>query len=281
MRDLVNVSGAMSLVSALAVGGAGCDVVPPVGDARGPVVVATSPSDRDVGVRRRGPFVARFDRLLLPRTVSRATVRLESGVVRPLLSVRYDVLTRSVVAVPFDDTPIEPDVVWRLVIDGVEDIEGRAMDGPHEVSFQTGTDTGPASVPLPRAGYAEVAPIFAGRCVGDGCHGPGPAALGLDLSSPEGIRATALNRPARSSASGVLGAEGGAGAPRLAALPIVEVIAGRGRPETSYLVYTVLGDPSLPGTPMPPASRDTPSAALTLAERETLAAWIHAGAPLP
>ncbi len=244
-------------------------------------MVETSPADGAGGFSRRGPFVARFDRLLLPRTVSRGTVRLESGVVRPLLSVRYDVLARSIVAVPLDDAPIDPDVGWRLVLDGVADLEGRPMDAPHVVSFRTGADVGAPPEALPVAGYDAVAPIFAVRCAGQACHGPGPAALGLDLSSPEGIHATALNRPARSLASGALGAEGGAGAPRLAALPIIEVIAGRGRPETSYLVYSVLGDPALPGTPMPPAVRDEPGAGLTPAERETLVAWIHAGAPLP
>jgi hypothetical protein len=270
-----------ALAASLAVAVVACDLAPPPRDERGPLVVESSPGDGATGVSRRGPFVARFDRLLLPRTVSRATVRLESGVVRPLLSVRYDVLARSVVAVPLDGAPIEAETGWRLVVDGVEDLEGRPMDAPLTIAFRTGSDPGPTPEPLPRVDYAEVAPIFAAHCAGETCHGPGPSAIGLDLSSPAGIRATAINRPARSLASGVLGAEGGAGAPRLVALPIVEVIAGRGRPETSYLVYTVLGDPSLPGSPMPPAVRDDPAAALTPAERETLVAWIHAGAPLP
>ncbi len=260
---------------------AGCDLAPPSLDAPGPSVLDTTPEEGALDVLRRGPFVARFDRLLLPRTVSRGTVRLESGAVRALLSVRYDVLTRTVVAVPLDDAPIAADVGWRLVLDGVRDLDGQPMRAPHTVPFRTGSDPGPDPSPPPAAGYAEVAPIFAARCTGSGCHGPGPTALGLDLSSPAGIRETALNRPARTIASGALGAEGGAGAPVLAGLPIVEVIAGRGRPETSYLVYAVLGDPAVPGVPMPPALRDDPAAGLTDAEKETLVAWIQAGAPLP
>jgi len=256
-----------------------CDLAPPRDDEGGPQVITTTPADGERMVRRRGPFVARFDRRLLPRTVSRATVRLESGVVRPLLSVTYDVLTQSVVAVPFSDEPIAEDVGWRLVLEGVEDLDGRAMPQAHTVQFRTGRDVGPDRVQPVALTFADVAPIFTARCAGAACHGPGPAALGLDLSSARAVRETAINRPSRSFPSGVIGPAGGAGAPVFAGLPLIEVTAGAGRPETSYLVYTVLGDPHIAGSPMPPALRDDPGAGLTPDELRTIAAWISAGAP--
>jgi len=256
-----------------------CDLAPPRDDEGGPQVVATTPTDGELMVRRRGPFVARFDRRLLPRTVSRATVRLESGVVRPLLSVTYDVLTQSVIVVPFSDEPVAEDVGWRLVLEGVEDLDGRAMPQAHTVQFRTGRDVGPDPMEPETPTFADVAPIFTARCAGGACHGPGPAALGLDLSSARAVRETAINRPSRSFPSGVIGPAGGAGAPVFAGLPLIEVIAGAGRPETSYLVYTLLGDPHIAGSPMPPALRDDPGAGLAPDELRTIAAWIRAGAP--
>jgi len=256
-----------------------CDLSPPRDDEGGPQIITTTPADGELMVQRRGPFVARFDRRLLPRTVSRATVRLESGVVRPLLSVTYDVLTQSVIAVPFSDEPIAEDVGWRLVLEGVEDLDGRLMPQAHTVQFRTGRDVGPDRAEPVAPTFADVAPIFAARCADAACHKPGPAALGLDLSSARAVRETAINRPSRSFPSGVIGPAGGAGAPVFAGLPLIEVIAGEGRPETSYLVYTVLGDPHIAGSPMPPGLRDDPGAGLTSEELRTIAAWIRAGAP--
>lgn len=260
---------------------AGCDFAPAGPEESGPQVVTSSPADGEAGFPRLGPFVARFNRRLLPHTVARANVRLESGVVKPLLSVRYDVLTQTVTAVPFYGDPIAEQVGWRFVLDGVEDLDGRAMAEPHIVRFRTGAEPGPGAAEPPTATFAEIAPIFTARCTGSRCHGPGPAALGLDLSSAVGVRDTAINAPSRSFASGTVGPEGGAGAPVFAGMPLIEVIAGVGRPETSYLVYTVLGDAHIAGAPMPPALRDDPSAGLTPDELRTLSAWIGAGAPTP
>jgi hypothetical protein len=258
-----------------------CDLPPDRAAERGPAVVSSSPADGDVDVPRLGPFVVRFDRRLLPRTVSRATVRLESGVVAILLSVRYDVLTQSVIAVPLDGRPIDELVAWRLTVDGVGDLDGRPMDAPYVARFRTGVDEGPGLVEPPPATFADVASIFTARCTGSACHGPGPAALGLDLSSASGVRDTAVNQPARSFPPDTLGPSGGAGAPVFAGLPLIEVIAGVGRPETSYLLYTALGDPHVVGAPMPPALRDDPSAGLSPDELDALSSWIRAGAATP
>ncbi len=279
---LSRLSLAICVSSAVLLAGAlGCDLAPIRADELGPRVLESSPADGASDFPRLGPFVARLDRRLLPRTVSRATVRLESGVVSPRLSVRYDVLTQSVIAVPFTGEPIDPSVSWRFIVDGVEDLDGRPMAEPYVAAFRTGPDPGAGLGEPPVVGFADIAPILTARCTGGACHGPGPAALGLDLSSAIGVRDTAINAPARSFPSGALGPAGGAGAPVFAGLPLIDVVAGAGRPETSYLLYTVLGDPHVAGAPMPPALRDDPSAGLTATELRALSTWISEGAPTP
>lgn len=274
-----DVGGTLVAVGLVAGSLGGCDLPLDRAPESGPSVFASSPSEGEAEVHRLGPFVARFDRRVLPRSVSRATVRLESGVVRPRLSVRYDLLTQSAIAVPFSGDPIAPGVEWRLVIEGVEDLDGRAMEEPYVAHFRSGIELGPGVVePMPMT-FADIEPIFTRRCTGSRCHGPDPPALGLDLSSAIGVRDTAINQPARSFPSGTIGPAGGAGAPVFAGLPLIEVLAGAGHPETSYLVYTVLADPHVVGAPMPPALRDVATAGLTPEELRTLSEWISAGAP--
>lgn len=214
----------------------------------------------------------------MPRTVHRGTVRVESGPQRFFLAVRFDPVDRAIVAEPFDVAALEPNVVYRLKVEGVRDLDDRVIDEPFVATFRTGEELGAIDA-RPEAGWAAVEPIFTGRCAGVGCHGPGPAPLGLDLSSAEAVRRTAIGVLSKQLPSGTTGAEGGSGALALAGLPIVDVVAGSGRPATSYLLYKVLGDPHAFGDPMPPTQLLDPAFALSAEELRTLADWILAGAP--
>lgn len=252
----------------------GCDLAPdpPSGDP--PEVVRTDPADGAVDVPRRGPFLVEVDDRLFPPSVSRATVRVESGAVAAFLSVRFDPVDSTIVATPFFDQPLSTSVTWRLVVEGVRNLDGETMEGTHVTTFRTGEALGDPYVPE-SAGWADVEPIFTGACTGATCHGPGEAALSLDLSSAEGVRETAIGVVSREFPAGTAAVEGARGAITLAALPIVDVVAGAGRPATSYLLYKVLDDPHIFGDPMPPPGHPP----LTPEQIRALAAWILAGAP--
>jgi hypothetical protein len=253
---------------------AACDLGPPTGPtAEGPRVVGTVPADGDEGVPRAAAIEVRFDRRVLPRSVSRDTLYVESGRLRSLSSVRYDVVRAAAILTPLDGRPLEAGVVYRLVVDGVEDVFGVPMRAPVTVRFRTGEEVGAPPPPPRRAGWEQAEPVLRARCATAGCHGGDRPAVGLALDTGDGVRATAVGRPARTAPS--LGAEGGAGAPALAGLAIIDVLAGEGRPETSWLVYGLLHDPRLPVSPMPP------DGALDEAELETIVAWIRGGAPTP
>jgi hypothetical protein len=97
--------------------------------------------------------------------------------------------------------------------------------------------------------------------------------MGLDLSSPSSIRATALGVPSRerSDRAGLEMLD-----PRWSALPRIDpgITAGQGRPEYSYLVYKLLGDGPVWGARMP-LGRDP----LTDAQTRLVIDWVSAGAP--
>ncbi len=261
-----------SLVAALFA----CDVAPPSPASDGPVVLASSPEAGETDVPRLGPFRVLFDRPLFVRTVHRGTVRVRSGVIDHLLSIRFDPVDREVVAVPLDWTPLEPHVRYRLRVSDVRDLDDRVLASPFEAAFTTGDAIGEPYVPE-SATFAEVAPILAARCADAGCHGTVEPALGLDLSSADGVARTAIGVASRQLPRGTAGSEGAGGALSFSGLDLVRVVGGVGEPAESYLLYKVLGDPHVLGEGMPPASAGAP---LDDAEIHAISAWIEAGAPL-
>ena len=204
-----------------------------------------------------------FDRPLAPRTVSRAVVELRSGPQQRFLSVRYDPVERALVARDFSDVPLEPRVEYELRVEGVRDLDGLEV-APFVARFTTGDTLGEPPT-FGTTAWSEVAPIFVTRCADEGCHGGASPALGLDLSTAESVRATAIGVPS------VAGSVGGFGDRGLAGLPRIDVIAGIGRPDTSRLVYEILRDPRV-GEPMPPDD------ALSDDEVRAIADWILGGA---
>jgi hypothetical protein len=162
------------------------------------------------------------------------------------------------------------------VIELVRDHQGRAVSPAHTIRFETGSDVGTA--PMPRlVSFAEVEPIFTARCATAGCHGAEAPALGLDLSSAEGIERTAIGVTSRELPSGTTGAEGGRGAVAFAAMPIVDRVGEGGYPETSYLLYKILGTDGIFGERMP--AMGGPGPLLDDAETRLVADWILSGAP--
>jgi hypothetical protein len=221
------------------------------------------PADGATDVARRLELRVFFDRPLAPRAVSRAVVSLGSGPQQRFLSVSYDPVDRAIVARDFANVPLEPRVEHELRVEGVRDLNG--LEAP---AFLTRFTTGDTLGEPPTQGtttWAEVASIFTARCADEGCHGGESPALGLDLASAEGVRATAIGVPSVTASSGGLGDRG------LTGLPRIDVIAGVGRPDTSRLVYEILRDPRV-GEPMPPDD------ALTTEEVRAIADWILGGA---
>lgn len=242
-------------------------------DEPGPSVVSSQPSDGEEDVPRSTPYFIDFDTRLLPRSVARTTVRVESGVVRQFLSVRFDPVDQRIIAQGFGGEMLEPFTTYRLVVDEVRDLDDVRIAEPFEVAFRTNDEVGEAFSPT-TATWSEVEPILTERCAGSTCHGPGRAVLGLDLSSGEGVRRTAIGTSSLQVRAGTVSVEGAGGAFGLAALPRIDVVGGLGRPGSSYLLYKVLGDPHIIGEPMPPAGPP-----LERAELRIIADWILAGAP--
>lgn len=189
-----------------------------------------------------------------------------------MLSVRYDLLEQRAVAVPFD-APLSPDVDYRFVVDGVLDLDNQTLNEPVTVHFHTGSTLGAGAPIRATAPWSDVAPIFAESCASAGCHSESFAAAGLDLSSAAGVAYTAVGAVSTTLPSGTIGSEGAAGGPFFSGMRVVDVLGGVGRPETSYLLYTVVGDAHIYGDPMPPA------APLSQAEIQRLVAWVNGGAP--
>jgi hypothetical protein len=226
-------------------------------------VIGSIPADGATDVPRRIELRVFFDRPLAPRTVSRAVVSLRSGPQQRFLSVSYDPVDRALVARDFSDVPLEPQVEHELRVEGARDLNG--LEAPAFLARFTTGDTLGESPTFGTTTWAEIARIFSARCADDGCHGGPSPALGLDLASAEGVRATAIGVPSVASSSGGLGDRG------LTGLPRIDVIAGVGRPDTSRLVYEILRDPRV-GEPMPPDD------ALSPEEVRAIADWILGGA---
>lgn len=249
----------------------GCDIPADREPTSGPAVLASDPADGEIGVERSGAYTVWFDRPVLPRDVHRGRVLLASGGRGVFLSPVFDPVEGSLRLINLG-SPLDPEVRYRLRVSGMRDLDGFTMAEPYEITFDTGTAVREATPDEVR--YADVEPILA-TCAAAGCHRPPDAVLGLDLSSPAGIRATALNVVAQQSRVGTQADAPYRSVTGLRGLARVDVTGGVGRPSRSYLLYKVLGDPHVIGDRMPPA----PAPALDAAALSLLSRWIFAGAP--
>lgn len=250
----------------LALNVAGCHPAPPRPGDGGAVVIATDPVDGAAAVSRMLAIRVYYDRPLSPRALVGGAVLLRSGDRAISIRVAVDPAAQSLEARP--ETMLDPEIDYRLEVAGLEDLDG-FMGEPTVVHFSTGLDATPA--PEDRASWRDVEEIFAPSdpltpgC--RDCHGGAAPLMGLDLSSAAGVRSTAIGVPAREvAASG----EAGAMAQGLVGLPRIEP----GRPDRSYLVYKILGDPHILGARMP-----FERAPLDPEDIATMVRWIRAGAP--
>ncbi|MGE0785883.1 MAG: Ig-like domain-containing protein [Sandaracinaceae bacterium] len=258
------------------VGGAGsallgCDL-PPERAPGGPRVLGSDPEDGDEGV---DPYVAPrvyFDRPVFFGDIHRGRMSLRSGARAAFLSGWFDPVDR-VLTIENLTPPIAPDVVHRLTVTGIRDLDLDEMPDDYVVAFTTGEDGGPPR-PADAVGWSSVAPIFE-RCAVDGCHGGSTPMLGLDLSSPDAIERTAVGVGAIETRVGTQGDTVWRGSPTLGGMARIEARAGLGDPARSYLLYKVIGDPHAVGARMPPP----PDAPLDPSELRALSRWIRAGAP--
>ena len=259
------------LAAAVLISGAGCDFGAGRTLGEAPRLLASAPEDGAEGVDRRIQLRLRFDQLLNPARVNRATVRLRSGAVSTLLAVTYDPLAREIRAQHFGGDVLEPRTRYEVVLEGIESLDGVPIERT-TVSFHTGDSVAPYPE-LPMVNFDTVAGLFEARCATSDCHRAPDPPLGLDLSSADAIARTAI---------GVISRHGG-GHDRLSrtglwGLPIIDVVGDRGRAGTSYLIYKVLGADAAGGSPMPPARSEL--APLSVDEIRQLVDWIQAGAAL-
>lgn len=268
MRAVVR--GAAAVV-AWGLAGSGCDV-PAVREPReGPRLVASSPGAGAQDVDRLPEIRLVFERPLLPRSVGDETVAVRSGSRRVAIVARADPLLPGI-AISVRQV-LDPDVRYEVRVEGVRDLDGREAP-PVSIRFVTGeTVTDPPPAPAPP--WSEVGPLLEDAC--GGCHGGADPLLGLDLASVEGVRRTAIGVPAVE----VAGLPSGPSAARTAGLigmARIAAAAGAGRPEESYLVYKLLGDPHVVGERMPPPA-DGGAGGLDREAIRFIAWWIAAGAP--
>lgn len=199
------------------------------------------------------------DRWIVPNDVHRANLSISSGERSAFIAPRFDPVDRAILLASAG-TALDPDVRYRADIEGIRDLELHAIE-PFTLVFETAEVAAGETFDPP--GYAEVAPIFA-ECAR--CHGPPEPVLGLDLSSGQRIRETAIGVAAEEARVGVQGDRAWHGAGRLAGLARIDVASGMGRPSHSYLLYKLMGDPH----PEEPLSRE---------QLRLVSDWILGGAP--
>lgn len=252
--------GALAGVCAL-----GCDLPPARGTGAGPRIVAITPSLTEGEVDRAVAWRVELDRRIAPNSLYQGVVEVTSNDVYVFVDMGLDVVRPAILVMPIG--ALEPDVGYDFVVHSVVDLEGRASVEGEPIRFHTSVAATPRTeTPV---GYDDVAPVFA-HCAGVGCHGAESPAVGLDLSSADGLRRTAIGVPARAVAPG------GAGSlprPVTAALVGLPRIAA-GDPGRSYLLYTMVGDEHIVGNPMPP---DGPP--LSDDEIERVQRWIRQRTP--
>jgi hypothetical protein len=254
--------------------GTGCDSFPEPPAAAGPRAIESAPSEGQLDVDRRVEMRVRFERPILPRSLTDETVGLASGPRQIAIATHADPLLPGIVITPIGT--MDPDARWELRVEGLRDLDGRPAQ-PLRVRFTTGA-TASEPLPAPIPPWSEIGPLLTRACAG--CHSAAAPALGLDLSSAEGVRRTAIGVAAREVTAGPSAVAapmiGGLGGMRR-----IEVVAGVGIPEESYLVYKLIGDPHIVGDRMPPPSSpgdDGGAPGLTAAELRRIEQWIRAGA---
>jgi len=196
------------------------------------------------------PIRLRFDRLLLPSSVTRGALRVYTGTrnnTAPYSSPRYDVL-RGEVTVEFV-RPLQRKVLYQLELSdprrggvGFRAFDGAPLD-PGDRGFRwsfvtsgeaagSGVVAGPERQPT----CEDVLPMLTASCAGC-CHGGDEPSMGLSFENATALRETAIGRPAHQTETGnTLGVPFQSPDRFGVAMPVIAPNAS----ENSYLVYKLL-----------------------------------------
>lgn len=247
----------------------GCDTGPAAHFHAPPVLVNHSLLAQSTGVflaNKNAPVELWFDQLLSPRSVVRANFSLRSADLGVNLRLRWEPASKRV-SVLFDAADVREDVEYTLVVretllswDGVA--AGRVS------AFRVRFFAGEVAMARSQISFArEVQPFFAASCAVAGCHSQSDAVMDLDLSSAAGVQRSVVGVISRQNPSMLGGPD--RTEPQWSGMPRVLP----GEPEQSYLLYKLLGDGPLRGSPMPFGGPSVPQDQI-----EKMSLWIAQGA---
>ncbi len=217
------------------------------------------------------------------------------------LEPEYDLVERVLRYRHFSGGTFVPGVLYTVQLyvpssdhpDGFRAFDGAPIaegDAPLTFNFRTRAAKAPQPAPAPVPSCQDVLAIFARAtstgllCSGSGCHRP-PARMGLDLSSAQGLAATAIGRVAHEAAVGPRPDVPLEDPPRVGVqMPVIDP----GRPGNSYLMYKLIRNTdnfTAPAGPcvtehqveLPKGQCLPPSHAESLRLRE----WFVTGEPMP
>jgi len=254
---------------------AACDLPPGESASASEWVISSFPESGDSDVSRIGTMAIELDRRVYPRSVSRDSVQISSGEIFSWLHVYFEPVTRQIVIGLFSEHPMRPFVTYRLVVQGLVDLDGETQPEMHQVIFRTGSRL-EETIPTPSAEWSRIDAIFKRSCAHTNCHAGSIPALGLSLSSAIGVQQTAIGAPSNEIPKNMISVEGARGLFSFSSFRIIDVDVSFGQPAGSYLMYKVLGDSHIVGQTMPPPDSNLPQ--LDREELEALSAWILLGA---
>lgn len=261
----------------------GCDAFAPTPPAPGPAPrIVRTDLDREPGATplrlpRDAPIGFEVDRLLSPRTVSRATVQVTSGETRLRGRIVYDPARRRVSFVPEPGQMREGLEYYLAVWPALAAWDGTTLERGMLQRFVASDEVYSPPMPAARPTLSgDVAPLLVRRCATWRCHVGPNAAMGLDLSSAAAIFDSTVGVASRERPLPP-GASTAETDPRWGGMLLVDPghESGRGQPAYSYLFYKIAGEGPILGTRMPPPELE----GLSADEIAIVSDWIARGAP--
>jgi len=254
---------------------AACDVSPEESTSNSEWVVSSFPENGDYDVSRIGTMAIKLDRRVYPNTVDRGSVQISSGAIFSWLNAYFEPVTKQIVIGLHPDRPLEPFATYRLIVQGLVDLDGVTQPELYQLLFRTGSRLD-ETIPSRTAEWSKIEAILKRSCAQTNCHAGSNPVMGLDLSTLLGVQQTAIGAPSNQLPKNTISAEGASGLLSFSAFPIIDVSVSFGQPAGSYLMYKVLGDSHIVGHSMPPPDSSFPK--LEREELEALSLWIRFGA---